>query len=168
VADDRRGWLFACPDDVITEMDLDWADAPRRISHALGAKRQRPAVSEANPPDNLGPAIWSRIFARIAVPGELLRVRSNEYGSATLYRLTSDATDYLATWTPDAADLWVGAMHATAEDLVVHFRSDARWKPLHGGAVGVLLDARGCALLARSSKVRASVFYYWYEPIGLG
>jgi len=89
--------MFAFLDDGIQELDLDWADAPRRISHDLGPKRPRPAVTEKEPPDNLGPEVWARVLSHLPVPARLTFLRSNTDGSARLFRLNDEAADYLAS-----------------------------------------------------------------------
>jgi hypothetical protein len=165
--DRSRGWLFACPDDVAKRLDLDLSDAPRRISHSPGAKKPRPAVSESEPPDQFGPEVWERILSRLQAPARVTFLRSNAYGSARLYRVNDDATDYLATWTPQTADDWSPTMDAIAHKLVEDFADDAHWRPLHGGAAGALLHARGCALKAKSADgAAAGLYYYWYVPLG--
>ena len=86
-ADEARGWMFACPLDVAETIDLHKNDAPRTVSHSLGAKRERPAVAESTRPDNFGHEIWNRILAQLPVPGQLTHIRSNSYRSASLYIL---------------------------------------------------------------------------------
>jgi len=156
--------MFACPLDVAETIDLNRNDAPRTVSHSLGAKRERPAVAESTRPDNFGHEIWNRILAQLPVPGQLTHIRSNSYRSASLYILDDPSTDHLAGWTPDTADVWEPLMEDVADRLVNEFADDTTWRPLHGGAVGALGRLRGHALKARSGSA-AGVFYYWYAPL---
>jgi hypothetical protein len=156
--------MFACPHDVAETIDLNRKDAPRTVSHSLGAKRERPAVTESARPDNFGHEIWDRIFSRLPVPGQLTYIRSNSYGSASRYVLDDALTDYLAGWTPETADVWAPLMEEVADQLVNEFADDTTWRPLRGGAAGTLLRLRGHALQARLGPA-AGVFYYWYAPL---
>lgn len=162
--DRPRGWMFACPAGIASQINLDWADALRRVSHSLGAKRERPAVSEKEPPDAFGPATWEQILSYLPVPGTLRLVRSNTYGSARLLVLDDQSTDYLASWTPETADDWSPVMEAAAAKIVEGFAHHPTWKFTSGGAAGALLRLRGRALTARAGADGA-VYYYWYEPL---
>ncbi len=109
-------------------IDLNRNDAPRTVSHSLGAKRRRPAVSQATSPDNFGPETWTRFLSCLPVAGALAYIRSNSYDTAALYVLDDESTDYLAGWTIGTAELWASVMDEVAHRLVGEFADDTGWR----------------------------------------